>query len=195
MTFIEDLAEPRPDPGGGAAAAYGASLGLALLRKIAQLEFLRGREESEEVFWRSLLDEIDRQAGELIELREEDVRAYEGFVTARADTAHPEALLHAIERTVRCPIRIIEKTSGALGRIAETGSRCKKHLVSDLQVACELMGAAINGAFHIAVADLALVKDIRRREELREEIRAAHARARAEYARVGSALVERISDR
>ena len=33
-SFIDALAKPKPVPGGGAAAAYGASVGLALLEKI-----------------------------------------------------------------------------------------------------------------------------------------------------------------
>ena len=43
-SFLQELAQARPDPGGGAAAAFGARLGLALLEKVVQLEGGRRRE-------------------------------------------------------------------------------------------------------------------------------------------------------
>ena len=46
-SFLQELAQARPDPGGGAAAAFGARLGLALLEKVVQLEGGRRREPKE----------------------------------------------------------------------------------------------------------------------------------------------------
>ena len=45
--FLKALAQGRPDPGGGAAAAHSAALGLALLEKVCQLEHRRRRPEGD----------------------------------------------------------------------------------------------------------------------------------------------------
>ena len=37
-SFLDQLARARPDPGGGAAAAFSAGVGLALLTKVIRLE-------------------------------------------------------------------------------------------------------------------------------------------------------------
>jgi hypothetical protein len=54
--FLTELARARPDPGGGAAAAYGARVGLALVAKVIHLELQRPNREAPEVLcWRALL--------------------------------------------------------------------------------------------------------------------------------------------
>lgn len=44
------------------------------------------------------------------------------------------------------------------------GNRCRPHLISDLQVACELLGGALLGAYHIARANLPFFQDDRERQ-------------------------------
>ena len=46
-SFLEALARPEPVPGGGAAAAHGACVGLALLEKIVLVELRRSDIPSE----------------------------------------------------------------------------------------------------------------------------------------------------
>ena len=76
--FLQDLARPRPDPGGGAAAAYGANLGLALLEKVVRLEGRRRPQPLGEAGfdWDTALARLRRLVETLVRLREEDVRAY-----------------------------------------------------------------------------------------------------------------------
>ena len=57
--FLKALAQARPDPGGGAAAAHSAALGLALLEKVVQLEQRRRfPEEDAGPFWADLLAQV-----------------------------------------------------------------------------------------------------------------------------------------
>lgn len=172
ISFLEALARPQPDPGGGAAAAYGASLGLALLAKVMQLELQRPRADSRHTsLWQEGLDQVRRLTADLEGLREEDVRAYLNLAQARAAAAQGAALLAAIHEALKVPRQIIERALEGLTLVSCAGKYCQKHLVSDLLVAGELLGAALQGAYHIASANLHLVEEELHREEFSQELR------------------------
>jgi formiminotetrahydrofolate cyclodeaminase len=156
-SFLKALAQARPDPGGGAAAAHGAALGMALLSKVVRLERQRQGPTGQPGFpWHDLLAQVRQVSTTLLRLQEEDVRSY--FRLTRARTASdPEELAAALEEAVACPLRIMQQAQEGLALIAQGGVPCKLHLVSDLLVACELLGAAFRGAHHIARANLAIM--------------------------------------
>ena len=95
-------------------------------------------------------------------MQEEDVRAYFQFTWARA-AGDPDEIAAALEEAVACPLRIMQEAQEGLALLSQGGTRCKLHLLSDLLVACELLGAAWRGAHHIAQANLALMAQESRR--------------------------------
>jgi formiminotetrahydrofolate cyclodeaminase len=95
-------------------------------------------------------------ADALLGLQEEDVKAYAQLVRARAQGG-PEELAAALEEAVACPLRIMQQAQEGLALLSQVGCRCKLHLISDLLVACELLGAAFRGALYIAWANLPLM--------------------------------------
>jgi formiminotetrahydrofolate cyclodeaminase len=161
--FLKALGQARPDPGGGAAAAHSAALGLALLEKVVQLEHRRQSPEGElGSFWSDLLAQVRLVAAGLLRLQAEDVEAY--FQLTRARTQDdPNALATALDEAVACPLRIMQQAQEGLCLICRGGARCRPHLISDLLVACELLGAAFRGAHHIARANLSLMGQSSRR--------------------------------
>jgi formiminotetrahydrofolate cyclodeaminase len=162
-SFLKAVAQARPDPGGGAAAAHGAALGLALLSKVVRLEGQRqGSAEPPGFPWPDLLAQVRQVSAALLRLQEEDVKAYFRLTQART-AGDPEELAAALEEAVACPLRIMQQAQEGLALIARGGGACKLHLISDLLVACELLGAAFRGAFHIAQANLALMPQDPRR--------------------------------
>jgi formiminotetrahydrofolate cyclodeaminase len=163
-SFLKAVAQARPDPGGGAAAAHVAALGMALLEKVVGLERRRQGLAGPSGFpWPDLLAQVRQVSAALLRLQEEDVKAY--FRLTRARTAgDPEELASALEEAVACPLRIMQQAQEGLALIARGGGACKFHLVSDLLVACELLGAAFRGAYHIARANLALMDQDPRRD-------------------------------
>lgn len=153
--FLTALAKARPDPGGGAAAAYVALVALALAEKVVLLELKRPRnDQGERRFWESRQAEVGRLQDDLESLQEEDVQAY--FRLAQARREGGEELAAAVAEAIRCPAGIMERAVQGLDLVAALGERCQEHLVSDLQVALELLAAALAGAFHIASANLPL---------------------------------------
>jgi formiminotetrahydrofolate cyclodeaminase len=189
--FLKALAQPRPDPGGGAAAAHGAALGLALLEKVVRLEQQRpGREKKSGPSWGDLLARILAVAEGLARLQEEDVRAYDQLARARTKGS-PALLAAALEEAMACPRRIMQQAREGLALIGEGGACCKPHLVSDLLVACELLGAAWRGAHHIARANLPLLPDRNGREVRARELASALTAAEKDYLQIRTGLLAR----
>ena len=155
--FLEALAQARPDPGGGAAAAHSGALGLALLAKVVQLEQRRqGPSRKPGFSWRDLLARVGVVSAALLRLQEEDVRAYFKLTQARAGR-DPREMAAALEEAVACPLRIMQQAQEGLALMAQAGAGCALHLAADLLVAGELLGAAFRGAHHIARANLPLM--------------------------------------
>jgi formiminotetrahydrofolate cyclodeaminase len=155
--FLDDLASPEPNPGGGAAAAYSACLGLALLEKVIRLELNRPNLSPElAAVWDDLLEHSDVVGDILRRLIHDDGRAYLDFAEARADGAE-DVISGALGRVISVPILIMEESCQGLGLISEAGKHCKRYLLSDLLVAGEFFLAAVQGAYHIARANICLI--------------------------------------
>ncbi len=188
-SFLEDLAEPRPDPGGGAAAAYGVSLGLALATKIALLEAGRERRRSSDDGRREeMVAGLAALKTEASRLQDEDCRAYRKLVEASAPGHDRRQFLAAFEEAVLCPIRIARTAASGLALIAEIGSYCKRHLIPDLQVAAEFLGAAVEGSYRIAAANFTLADSPEGHESLRAELEAVLLEGRERLASVRNEL-------
>jgi formiminotetrahydrofolate cyclodeaminase len=141
-SFLQELAQARPGPGGGAAAAFGARLGLALLKKVVQLEGGRRREPkgAAPLTWEDALTQLHRLDETLERTQAEDVRAYANLAAARTSGGNVGA---AIRQALDCPKRMVIQAGQALELLAWAGGHCKPHLVADLLVACEFLGAAL----------------------------------------------------
>jgi formiminotetrahydrofolate cyclodeaminase len=193
--FLKKLAQPRPDPGGGAAAAHGASLGLSLLEKVVRLEAQRRPNPAGQppAAWEEALARLDRLSETLARLREEDVRAYFNL-TAALTSGDAAVLAAALWEAVDCPRRIMHQVGEALELLAWAGARCRSHLVSDLLVAGEFLGAALRSAAHIAQANLPLMPDEAARQALAVDLSQDCRQGEASYQRVQAALMARGND-
>jgi formiminotetrahydrofolate cyclodeaminase len=161
--FLQALAQARPDPGGGAAAAHSAALALALLSKVVQLEHRRqGPGKNLRFHWGDLLTRVRLVIAAFLRLQEEDVQAYFALTQAWASRG-PMEMAAALEEAVACPLRIMQQAQEGLALMAPAGAGCALHLVADLLVAGELLGAAWRGAHHIARANLPLMPQDSRR--------------------------------
>jgi formiminotetrahydrofolate cyclodeaminase len=192
-TFLHELAQAGPNPGGGAAAAYGANLGLALLEKVVRLESQRRPKPAGEGrrTWGEALAQLRRLAGCLEKLQQEDVQAYVNLTSARASGDGARLATAAME-AVNCPRRIIQQAGEALQLLAWVGGHCKKHLISDLLVAGEFLGAALMGAYHIACANLPLTTDESSRQTLALELGQAGREGEDLYQLVKAGLMDRM---
>jgi formiminotetrahydrofolate cyclodeaminase len=191
--FLHTLAQARPDPGGGAAAAHGAALGLALLEKVVRLEHQRQEGAARPQFpWDDLLRRVRQVADAVLRLQEADILAYFNLVKAR-ESCDPSSRAGALEEALSCPLRIMQQAQEGLAMIAQGGARCKMHLLADLLVACELLGAAFRGAHHIAWANLCLMSDSPRRAVWAADLAHTLKAAEALLQQVSAELTDRES--
>jgi formiminotetrahydrofolate cyclodeaminase len=189
--FLKALAQGRPDPGGGAAAAHSAALGLALLSKVVQLEHRRQTPEGEPGFpWGELLARVRVVAAALLRLQTEDVQAYSQLAQARTQ-GDPYKMAEALEEALACPLRIMQQAQEGLALMAQGGAGCALHLIADLLVACELLGAAFRGAHHIARANLPLMPQDSRRDVWDEDLSHTLGTLEAEWEQVQAGLLAR----
>ncbi len=195
VPFLTALSRPQPTPGGGAAAAYGAQVGLALLKKIIRLEKGRpGLESPALKEWEGQLVEVRGLAGDFQLLREADGAAYLEMVRVRDGRADRRELLAAILKALDIPRLIMDAGEKALELAGRVGRGCRRHLVSDLMVVGELLAAAIQGAYHIARANLPLIRDPQTRCSWEEELGQTAARGDAALSRLKKLLLSRYSD-
>jgi formiminotetrahydrofolate cyclodeaminase len=190
-SFLEQLSQPRPDPGGGAAAAYGGMLALALLEKVMQQEAQRPSNQGNRQVWEGKLAEIQRLTADLERLREGDIRAYAQMAQVRANGSQGREWQEAVEYALQVPQEIMARVEEAMVLVAWAGARCRKHLVSDLQVAREFLGAALLGAYHIAWANLPLVAEEARHKEFSRQLVEAETRSRQVFREAGATLAAR----
>jgi formiminotetrahydrofolate cyclodeaminase len=168
VSFLEDLARPQPDPGGGAAAAYTALLALALLEKVSRLELARHHPGKDQyVFWQEQLDAVGRLQADFSRLCREDVLAYQRLATSiTSGEKDPKQRHGVVLGVIDCPHEMIRMVHPALDVGAGVGRFCRKHLVGDVLVSIELLGAALQGAYHIASANMPLLTDVCERQSV-----------------------------
>jgi len=187
-SFIDSLAEPKPVPGGGAAAAHGGCVGLALLEKIVKVELQRSRDSSESE-WKNLLQEVKKSSSNLLQLRDQDGRTYVRFAQTKTFGKGKTEVLEALQQAIECPIRIMEEANEAYHFVARAGRNCKAYLIADLLVVCELLRAAISGAHSIAQANLMLMETSPKRSEYQERLDQLLSSSRELYESIVTALV------
>ena len=155
--FLVALANPEPSPGGGSAAGYSACLGVALVKKVIQLELLRSRTSAElTALWKNLLKQANEMENGLEQLIEEDGRAYIEFVEARTDCRRTN-FTDALEKAVECPVKIMKQSGEELGLLSLKWESVVE--ASSLRSARsgESFLAAVRGAYHIAWANICLL--------------------------------------
>ncbi len=159
-SFLDSLSKPTPNPGGGAAAAFGARVGIALLEKIVRLELNRhAGKSSEESYWEGLLAAARKSNEALRSLQVEDGRAYLKLAGARARSSDPQEEATALREAIECPLSILDHGVSALDLCRKSAGRCGKHLLSDLLAASALLSGACSGVSYIARTNLAMMSD------------------------------------
>ncbi|MEJ5363956.1 MAG: cyclodeaminase/cyclohydrolase family protein [Desulfosoma sp.] len=169
--FLDALKRPRPDPGGGSAAAHGALMAACVLEKVVVLEKNRTKpEDAERGWWDKALEEVRRLEDDLVRLRAEDVEAYRALASALKVERRDAGRDDAAEAALRVPLAIMDTATEALRKAEAIGLRCARHLQPDVAVAAEFLGSAVQAAYWIARANALLVENPQRRARLLESV-------------------------
>ena len=87
----------------------------------------------------------------------------------------------------------MQQAQEGLALISQAGARCEMHLLADLLVGCELLGAAFRGAHHIAHDNLLRMNASSRRAVWAENLTHTLMAAEAMLQQVCAELLERNS--
>jgi formiminotetrahydrofolate cyclodeaminase len=165
-------------------------VGLALLEKIVLVE-LRRSEIPSESRWQDLLEEVRGSSSTLIQLRDEDGRAYLRFAKAKTLGNSDEDTFEALKAAIESPLNIMREATIGLELVARAGRHCKGHLLSDLLVVCELLRAAAEGNHRIAQANLGVMGDPLLRSHYQDMLNQVQAESRELFRAVEGGILER----
>lgn len=131
--FIEDLASSRPTPGGGAAAAMAAAMAAALVEMVCGMS-----PQNPEI-----REKCSGLRKRLLELAEEDCRAFEAVMTAYKNKTGKEEALKKAMQVPRETMRVAKQVEELALEMVEIGN---KNAVSDAKSAVYLAQAAQKSA-------------------------------------------------
>jgi glutamate formiminotransferase/formiminotetrahydrofolate cyclodeaminase len=148
------LASREPIPGGGSAAALAGAMGASLVAMVAELTIGRPDAADHAADLVELRDEAVAHQGLLLDLAEQDARAYGGVVAARrmpkGTDEERAARADAMRRTMLAAAEVPLLTAGAALDVLELARVVapigNPNAVSDAGVAAQLAAAAVRGA-------------------------------------------------
>ncbi len=165
--FAAALASDAPAPGGGSAAAAAGAFGAGLLAMVVRLTL--GKEKYRESWetLEALLPKLDEARRRLLELVDEDSKAYDAIVAARRlpkendaeKAARKKAIDEATILATTVPMQTAFFGERALGVASTVGERGNPNAASDAWVAALLLSAAVDGALANVRINLGSVVD------------------------------------
>ncbi len=175
--FAAATSERTSTPGGGAVAAYLATLGAALGAMAAR--FTSGREEFAEAEPRlaAAIADLDGLRVALLELVDADAEAFGGVTDAYAlphatpddKAARRAAIQVALGGAMEVPLQTCRTAVGGLDVLATLCNTVHKHLASDVAVGALALAAGYRAAWINVVINLSSMKDAERIAAVRAE--------------------------
>jgi len=185
--FLDAVAAPTPTPGGGSASAFAGALAAALSRMVAGLARDRKGYEDQQGVLRDLESRAVRIQARLVELVDEDAKAYEAVLAAMrlprttdAERAERVARMQAAyQRATEVPLETMRLGVEALELAEIAADKGNRSATTDAGVAVLLSEAAIRGASLNCRVNLASIRDERVREDMEKGMTDLLARAQA----------------
>ena len=185
--FLDAVAAPTPTPGGGSASAFAGALAAALSRMVAGLARDRKGYEDQQAVLRDLESRAVRIQARLVELVDEDAKAYEAVLAAMrlprttdAERAERVARMQAAyQRATEVPLETMRLGVEALELAEIAADKGNRSATTDAGVAVLLSEAAIRGASLNCRVNLASIRDERVREDMEKGMTDLLARAQA----------------
>jgi len=142
--YLEQLASRTPTPGGGSAAALTAALGVCLIEMVAQYSKKKNKPKRYNQRIANILKkakDIRKRLGKLVDL---DARAYMKVVKTRG--AKPAVRKKALKAASDIPLEVCQLCYQSVDLTTFLALEGNKNLISDIEVALELLLAAFKSA-------------------------------------------------
>jgi glutamate formiminotransferase len=193
-TFLEKLASTSPAPGGGAAAAMAGALAAGAAGKVVAIGEQNTKDQEARARLGELRKELHRQRWGLLELVEQDAKAYRGFAAAlkrpkgtdEEKRARKKAIGLAAITASEAPIAIATALLHTLRATEAATVHVKGPLIADVIGAAGLGMGALEAAKAMLRANLPYVKD----KDVRAHLEAGFDAAEAEATAIATRLRE-----
>ena len=185
-SFIDELASAAPTPGGGGASAYAGALAAALASMVGNLTVGKKTYADVEDEVRASLARLDALRARLVELVDEDARAFEPLAAAyRLPKATPDeqaaknaALQQALVGASDVPLAIMRAVTDVVDEADYLAHHGSKMARSDAGVAAAFARAASDGASLNIFINAASMDDAAQAARYRGEAESLAARTR-----------------
>ena len=200
-TYVDDLSSSKPAPGGGSAAALVGALGAAAAGMAANFTVGRPKYADVEPQVKAALNDLDQARQELLNLVDEDVRAYSTVGpayrmprdTEEEKAARAAAIQEALHVACGVPLRVCAAALKALQACDALVDICNRMLVSDVVVGAILAEAAFQAGQINVEINLTSMKDAEFVATTRGKVEAGARTAREIRDRVITAAAQRMT--
>lgn len=159
--YLDDLAGRKPAPGGGSAAALGASIGASLMSMAANYTIGNPKYKDAEKRVSEILSKTERMRADLQRLVDKDVDAYNKLSKGIKEAAKDAAKLDALyKEAVIPPFEICKISAECLklcGQLVDCGN---KSLITDVAIAAIMLEGAFFAAKFNVYINLKYIRDI-----------------------------------
>ncbi len=165
--YVDDLAAKLPAPGGGSVVALVGALGAGLLSMVSNFTLGKEKYKQSEEEIKNILNRSEDLRKRLIELVDEDIRAYgevsSAYKLPRTTEKEKEVRSQAIKEACKDALTVPMEVARYCCRGLEIASRLvdigNVGLVSDVGVAAGLLEAALKGAEFNVKINLKVIED------------------------------------
>ncbi len=171
--FLSELAKGTATPGGGSAAGLAGAQGAALLSMVCNLTIGRKKYAEVEAEMEAALDKAERLRLRLVELMDEDTRAFDGVMAAyrlpkdtpEQKAARSAAIQAGLKEATRTPMETLDVCVAVLELAPQVVSKGNPNVISDggagiLAAHAGVMTAALNVRINLnAIKDEAFVAE------------------------------------
>jgi len=199
MGFLDALAEGKPTPGGGSAAAYSGAAGAALVAMVARLTTGKKKYAAVEARMMNILDRAEQLREELTEAVVRDADAFNSIMAAYRmpkdapdqESARTEAIQKATKIAASVPLEVAGMAMEVLELAAVVVAEGNLNAISDGATGAAMAKAAITGAGYNVRINTASLKDDGVIKSLLTEMEELEQRALSIEAQIRGDLIKR----
>jgi formiminotetrahydrofolate cyclodeaminase len=154
--WLDDMSA-RPLPGGVAAAAVAAAMGVALIAKALRVTLNRQQlTASEQPVLEETLDLMQAQRVALFRSADADVEAYRAVLDTRSLAASDPARRQAWQSATEVPVAVAEACRLLLDRLPAVVPQCWSGVCVDFEIGSQLLQAGMQAGVLAAEANMSL---------------------------------------
>jgi glutamate formiminotransferase/formiminotetrahydrofolate cyclodeaminase len=199
MGFLDALADGKPTPGGGSAAAYSGAAGAALVAMVARLTTGKKKYAAVEAQMTNILDRAEQLREELTEAVVRDADAFNSIMAAYRmpkDTPDQksirvEAIQKATQIAAGVPLEVAGMAMEVLELAADVVAEGNLNAISDGATGAAMAKAAMTGAGYNVRINTASLKDEGVVKSLLTEMEELEQRALSIEAQIRGDLIKR----